>query len=344
MEADSDTPGWDAITDALDARYPGVTAPHLATVIKWRLGGPDPLDGITYYPRDDHWHLISYGMSELYTKESDIADVSGWGFEFTFRVARTPGDEAPPNWSINVLNNLARYVFSSSNPFGDGHYMALNGPIDLDRPDSLIRNVAFRLDPELGELDTLHGSVAFLQVVGVTEDEYEAAQSWSTINLLDAMRVQLPLLVTDPDRSSTLDNPSLARAVADGMARDGSSATSSYVTQLDWQISPEHCRLVVGALAAPKIGTALRGRLPFGRSYLVFSEERELSFTPGTTFAAELASESKLELTVPPGLTEPLLGALTALAHKSIVDARLSVEVVATPIRNDQGDIVEVIG
>ncbi|MFV2172583.1 suppressor of fused domain protein [Actinomadura sp. LOL_016] len=65
----------------------------MATIHKWTLGGPDPLDGISVYPRADpvpHWHFVSYGMSELYEKTSSNADESGWGFEFTFRLVRDP--------------------------------------------------------------------------------------------------------------------------------------------------------------------------------------------------------------------------------------------------------------
>ena len=42
----SDAPGWDAIDAALDRLYPGIEPKHYATLLKWSLGGPDPLDGI----------------------------------------------------------------------------------------------------------------------------------------------------------------------------------------------------------------------------------------------------------------------------------------------------------
>jgi len=34
-----------------------------------------------------HWHIVGYGMSELYAKETDDPEESGWGFELTFRVS-----------------------------------------------------------------------------------------------------------------------------------------------------------------------------------------------------------------------------------------------------------------
>ena len=46
--------------------------------------------GISIYRAEDppHWHFVTYGFSELYSKESDDPAVSGWGFELTFRLVR----------------------------------------------------------------------------------------------------------------------------------------------------------------------------------------------------------------------------------------------------------------
>jgi suppressor of fused-like protein len=91
---ESEAPGWDAIDARLEHFYPGVEPKHFGTLHRFSLGGPDPLDGISFYPRDEpvpHWHVVSYGMSELYARdESDTAETeeSGWGFEFSFRIAR----------------------------------------------------------------------------------------------------------------------------------------------------------------------------------------------------------------------------------------------------------------
>src|SRR4051794_12147157 len=107
-----ESPGWDAIDAALRPLYGDTEPYHLGTVVKWALGGPDPLDGISVYARTEpvpHWHFISYGMSELYAKESGDPDESGWGFEFTFRLARDPADREPPVWAANLLQNLGRY-------------------------------------------------------------------------------------------------------------------------------------------------------------------------------------------------------------------------------------------
>ena len=62
---DVSTPGWDAIDVALEQLYPDQEPRHWGTVIKYMLGGPDPLDGISAYLHEDgnggrHWHYVSY--------------------------------------------------------------------------------------------------------------------------------------------------------------------------------------------------------------------------------------------------------------------------------------------
>ena len=68
---DFETPGWDAIDEEAKRIYPGQDNPkHYAALIKWRFGGPDPLDGISIFDGGDYWHFVTYGLSELYEKES----------------------------------------------------------------------------------------------------------------------------------------------------------------------------------------------------------------------------------------------------------------------------------
>ena len=61
---------------------------HYGTLISWRLGGNDPLDDISVYDGGDYWHFVTFGLSELYEKETDNADISGYGMEFTFKLKK----------------------------------------------------------------------------------------------------------------------------------------------------------------------------------------------------------------------------------------------------------------
>ena len=78
-----------------------------------------------------------------------------------------------------------------------------NSPIRLEY-DTQITAVAFVLDPELGEIDTPHGKVQFLQAVGITAKELEMLRASFSIEKVEELIRQLeignPLLITDLDR------------------------------------------------------------------------------------------------------------------------------------------------
>lgn len=284
-----EAPGWAAIDAALARIYGSAEPQHWGTIIGWQLGGPDPLDGISAYRREEpvpHWHYVGYGMSALYEKGESTSELSGWGFEFTFRLAR--GDETQaPVWPANLMQNLARYVHQSGNWFEAGHHLNLNGPIAADRPHTRLTRAFFAEDPELGTILTPHGTVEFLQVVGMTDDEHQAGQDWNVLGLLDVLLPWLPLLVTDLDRSSLLGDPLITRAVRDGIARDGSSTGMLFVDSLDWDQDRDTLRLTVGANAAPSLGRALTGRLPHGRDLTISNGSGRVRFTAGPALRVE---------------------------------------------------------
>ncbi|WP_083733385.1 suppressor of fused domain protein [Actinomadura sp. CNU-125] len=345
-----ESPGWAAIDTALRRVHGDVEPKHWATIHKWMLGGPDPLDGISAYPRTDpvpHWHMVSYGMSELYEKESDNPDESGWGFEFTFRLVRNPEDETPPVWAANMLQNLARYVFKTGNWFEPGHHMNVNGPIATDRDDSDIRAIAFVVDPELGEIDTPHGSLQFLQVVGLATEEYAAVRQWNTDSLMDVLAPHLPLFVTDLDRRSLLADPGVARAVREGVEREGSSSGMQLVSTAHWERGPDGTTIKLGALQAPAVADALRGRLPFGRELALRTEDTLLAFVPADEFAIEEQGDARLEVRVPSAALDGLLSTLQPTAARRPVPSLpgLTVEIVPTRMKDQYGEETgEVIG
>jgi len=153
----------------------------------------DALDGISAYRGSDFWHLVTYGLTEVFSKSSDDPNVSGWGYEFTMRVPRTEGD--PPQWPFGVLLSLAKLTQAGGRVFGQGHRLQTGHPL-AGLPTRLTA-VAFTLDPLLGELDTPHGRMQFLLVVGITDDELSRMKASSTAAVLE----QIPGLVTNPTRA-----------------------------------------------------------------------------------------------------------------------------------------------
>lgn len=271
-EADDTSPGWEAIDQALSRLYPDQEPKHYGTLIKWRLGGPDPLDGFSVWKRLEpvpHWHYLTYGFSELYAKESDDPRTSGYGFELTFRLRCAAADEEPPAWVFNLLQNMARYVFETGNAFGHGDWMAANGPIARDEPTALT-DLALVRDPELPPIATPFGGLTFLQVVGLTADEAEAARRWRVERLLDLLSPALPLLVTDLRRSSLLARPEIRRSLDEGIASDGSSSGMLFVERLAWARddaaagTPSYF-ITIGARPVADLIAMIPLRLPFGR-------------------------------------------------------------------------------
>ncbi|WP_442591646.1 suppressor of fused domain protein [Pedobacter sp. AW31-3R] len=204
-----DTPGWQAIDSQLDKLYGNAEPRHYPPLcgLHYMAGGTDPIDGASIYDSDHqtfHRHIVSYGMSELYyNAEKAGGEFSKWGFEFTFRLSPYKGDENDPLWAVQVMNNLARYVFSSGKWFEENHFIPANGPIRLDT-ETEITGFVFALDPELGKIETVHGELSFLQLVGITNTEVELLKLNPTTDavkeLITTLTQQNPLLITDLSR------------------------------------------------------------------------------------------------------------------------------------------------
>lgn len=343
--------GWDAIDEALGRLYPEAEPKHYGTLLKWRLGGRDPLDGISVYAREDHWHFVTYGMSELYAKESEVPDVSGWGFEFTLRLAII-SDEEPPVWALNFLQNLARYVFSNNNPFAPGHHVDLNGPISLANPDTEIRAITFVDDPELGVIDTPHGRLRFLQIVGLTLPEYAVIEQWDAQRLLHALAPHIPLFVTDLGRASLTDDPTIAAAIAEGVARYGSSTGSVFVQDATWrsEASPGsdtiRTTISVGANASERIARMLSARLPFGRGLLIDGTDAAVGFQPGERLIITDRGDHFVEIHLPPPILAELIAVLrpTAGTYSLPGAPGLVVRIIRSQIRDQDGTVVAEVG
>jgi hypothetical protein len=191
-------PGWDAIDAVLARLYPGVVPVHLAPHPGAHMPGGG-VQGISAYPAAGHWHLVSYGLSELYEKVSRQPEISGWGFELTIRVARGPDETEAPQWAFNVLERLARVTQAEKHRYRVGDRIDLDNPLDGD-PASRVRALLVVADPELGVVETPNGAVEFRQVVGVTANELDFLRAGSTDVVLEHLAEGNPLLVTDVRR------------------------------------------------------------------------------------------------------------------------------------------------
>jgi hypothetical protein len=209
-------PGWDAIDARLHEVYGEQEPRHWGSVIKYMLGGSDPLDGISAYECRNggvpHLHFCTYGYSSLYYDEESVGgEFSRYGFEMTFRLATSLPPAEEPHWVLSLLNNLARYVFQSGRWFEQYHWIPANGPIRMDYPTDIV-GLAFLLDPALAPLDTPHGRVQFVQAFGMTAGELERIKNKTATceQVVEGQRRGDPLLVTDLDRTESEQYPGTA--------------------------------------------------------------------------------------------------------------------------------------
>jgi suppressor of fused-like protein len=346
---DDSSPGWDAIDAALEPIYAGAEPhAHYGTSVPYMLGGNDPLHGISVYLRDEpvpHFHFVTYGFTDLFVKETEDPDESGFGFELTLRLRRAPDEEAVPTWVLDFLQNLARYVFGTGNRFAAGHKMGLNGPVAFDH-DTKLTAILFAEDPELGELLSTFGKAKFIQIVGITDDEYKLIQEWSTAGLVELLREHLPFLITDLDRDSVLANAAVAARVRERVEREGSSEDLTYAGELQVDASDDRVHIELGALYAAALPRAMRGRLSHGRPYILRGRANTIRLVPGAQCSVG-RSDDGIELVLTPAVVAEIEARLHAsLAGQYRFETWPALEVVVTPtvIRDQAGQAIDVRG
>ncbi|GAB1644111.1 suppressor of fused domain protein [Krasilnikovia sp. MM14-A1259] len=190
---EDEAPGWDAIDTAVHSVVADRDPFHVGF---GNLPGQG-LFGLSAFRADGHWLLVTYGMTDLFLKDSDDQQVSGWGYELTMRVPRDA--EQPPAWTIRLLERLCDYTWSHGKPFASGHRMEPGGPI-TGRDDTRLRALAVTRDPELPAIDSPFGTVQFLTVVGITTEELARMKATRTATVLAELATRSRLLITDPSR------------------------------------------------------------------------------------------------------------------------------------------------
>ena len=107
-------------------------------------------------------------------------------------------------WALDMLSNLARYTYTSECWFEP--FECIHGGTPLhEGTDSKITSVITVADTAARSLDTVNGRVDFIQLVGITEEEYQAIQQdiGNIHKLIDLMKQDNPELVTDMDRTES---------------------------------------------------------------------------------------------------------------------------------------------
>lgn len=200
-----ETSGWDAITQAMLALYPGQTDPiHYAPVLSYRLGGNDPLDGISIYDGGSYYHFVTYGFSELYEKESQHAAYSGLGFELTLKLKKDGIRKRDKEYKniCGILQTLARMSFEDGDIFSPEEYIYTGQTTGIDADGSSQIIGFLTMEDALSTMDTPNGKVQFVQLVGATDAELKALVDGNTT--VSALLEKLPDGLTDYTRDSIL--------------------------------------------------------------------------------------------------------------------------------------------
>lgn len=169
--------GWKAIEDACLKMYPGQTNPkHYGTIISWSLGGNDPLDGISIYDGGEYYHFVTFGLSELYEKENENKEYSGYGFELTIKLKKDglEDEEAGIRGMCGILQAIAKITYNNDEIFQPDEYIYTGQTTGMDPSGkSLITGFITQLD-KLGEIETPNGKVQFVELIGATDAELKA--------------------------------------------------------------------------------------------------------------------------------------------------------------------------
>lgn len=173
--------GWDFITQEAERIYIGQTDPkHYGALIKWRLGGPDSLDGISIYDGGDYWHFVTYGLSELYEKESDNKEWSGYGMEFTFKLKKDnyENEESEIKCICGILQQIAKITFNNNEIFNPYEflYTGQTQGIDATRQSNITGFITIP-DNNFQTINTPNGKVTFVEFIGATNEELIALKN-----------------------------------------------------------------------------------------------------------------------------------------------------------------------
>lgn len=173
--------GWDAITNECERVYPNQKNPkHYGTLINWKLSGNDPLEGISIYDGGDYWHFVTYGLSELYEKETENNDISGYGMEFTFKLKKDnyKNEEAEIKCICGILQSIARITFTKGEVFNAYEYLYTGQTQGIDTEmKSNITGFITISDNKLNPINTSNGKVDFVEFIGATDSELIALKN-----------------------------------------------------------------------------------------------------------------------------------------------------------------------
>lgn len=300
-------PGLSSLQCYLSEKNPTEHDPFIARGYgqpQW-MGGFEALDGVFVYinPENDetdepsYFHFVTIGLSDLYgdgrVRFPTFAGCSGFGIELTIKVRKLSNsrDEPIPCWPINILQFLARYVFETGTRICAGDDIPLTDPI---MPGSRLNNLLTRKDEKYSTYNSPNGTIDFVQIVPVTQEEFDAAHNWKATEIINLMEEIDPnLMITDVSRDESIFElaPEIEILVKEETNSKGSDV-GSYSVYCAWDVIDQRnhesgevlelYRLKLSPKAAVTLQRAISSRFRHGRHLTLKSpdELHAITFFP----------------------------------------------------------------
>ena len=167
--------GMEAIDKEVESVYPTNSLhTNYVALERWDLGGTDPLDRVTIHDGGEYYKYVTYGLTELYDKESKDQTKSGFGMEFTFKLKKAAfkDEEKELKNVVGVLQTIARSTILNGEIFKPYEFVYTSQTEVMDTEQkSNISGFIIVPDKELESLDTPYGRIDFLAFIGVTKEE-----------------------------------------------------------------------------------------------------------------------------------------------------------------------------
>ena len=109
-------------------------------------------------------------------------------------------------WALDVLSNMARYTYTTNRFFEPYQLIGNKGqPIKL-HTDTAITALLTIADTEAHGVDTVYGRTDFIQLVGITQPEYEMLSNNvpRIKEFVEKLRKKYPNLETDLNRTESI--------------------------------------------------------------------------------------------------------------------------------------------
>jgi hypothetical protein len=112
-------------------------------------------------------------------------------------------------WAVNSMSNLARYTYTTKRWLEPYQFISGRGQPLRSESATVLTSYVMVPDTEVGGIDTVHGRVDFIQLVGITQPELDSIAGESAEGAPDRAKAMVrriaadgnPHLVTDLART-----------------------------------------------------------------------------------------------------------------------------------------------